>query len=324
MDRLSEFLEKVLPASPDEALGGRDLITRLRQAGFDELSDDSLRTMFSTLVKKGTSVIARRDGQHGYYKRTDIKASEPAGMTDEDRPQVAQPGSRNDQLEEKFRAIYMAWCRREGTFPVHIEHTRGRRQTAGLNAWKFPDVVSVEWDVLDEDARGRLVLDRPILEVRKSLGEQPFKLSSIELKFGITSSTLRSFFFQCVSNSRWAHVSRFAIASDVTDEAVANELRRLGASYGISVVTFSLSEQDLDKLPAANSISDADDVEEKLGRPLSVNVLVNTPDRDFLDWEHIKDMQDQHEDFNSIFGWISRCIADCKPYQYEDWKEQYG
>jgi hypothetical protein len=171
---------------------------------------------------------------------------------------------------------------------------------------------------------GRAILNPAVLDVRRSLGEQPFKLSSTELKVDVTSATLRSLFFQCVSNSRWAHAAQLVVASDIIDEAPANELRRLGASYGVSVMTFSLTAADLDRLPGANLISSADEVESKLGRPLSVTNIVTAAEKDFLDWEHIKDMQDQHEDFTRIFRWISKSISDCRPHTFLYWLKEFG
>lgn len=320
MDRLPELLQQVLPKSPDEAVKGTELIEKLRTAGLleTEWTDQSLRSRFSQLAHQENSVIAKRDGQHGYYLRP------PVDQTQEVRPRQEQGGSRNNQREEKFRSIFMASVLREGELPVHIEHSAAARQTAGLNLWKFPDVVSLRWDVLGQDDRGRQVLNRAVLDVRKSLGEQPFQISSTELKVSVTSSNLRQLFFQCVSNSKWAHIAQLVIAADIADEAVANELRRLGASYGVSVTTFSLTEEDLDKLPAADKIRSADEVEQLLGRALSIRSIVSAPEKDTLDWEHIKDMQSQHDDFNDIFRWISKSIEDCRPHGYLDWKQQFG
>jgi hypothetical protein len=319
VEHLQEVLTRVLPASPDDAINGTELLDLVRRAGLgsSELADNSLRSTFSRLAGDETSVIAKVDGRHGYYLRGETEAPSAGYST-------LGEGGRDQQREEKFRAVFMAWSAREEQFPVHIEHTRAARQSSGLNLWKFPDVVSVQWDVLDQDSQGRSVLDAAVLEVRKSLGEPPFRITSAELKTDVSAGTLRQVFFQCVSNSRWAHTTELVIASDVSDQSIANELRRLGASYGVSVRSFSLAAEELDKLPAAKSIKSADEVENCLDRPLEVKNIVASAPRDVLDWEHIKDMQQQHEDFRRIFSWISRCMSDRRPYDYQFWLKNYG
>lgn len=323
MDRLTELLAQVLPAEPEKAVKGPELVLLLRKAGLleTEWNDASLRSRFSQLVGDTNSVIAKRPSQHGYYKRSQTDNEQAAGAKPKDE-KVPSSG-RESQAEEKFRSVYMAWARSENEYPVHIEHTEGKSQRAGLNVWKFPDVVSVAWDVLQIDEGNREVhpLDSDVLNVRRSLGEQPFKLSSTELKVEVSASTLREIFFQCVSNSRWAHKSRLAIAADLEDEILVKELQRLGASYGVSVLTFALSREDIQKLPSASQITDLNGVEKVLGRDLKVTTISAPADRDIVDWEHIKDMQLQHEEFRRMFRWISKCINDARAYPYNTWKK---
>lgn len=333
MDRLLELLRRVLPQNPDDAIGGAELIQRLRAQGLApaELTDNALRTYFSVLVKEESSPITRRQGQHGYFLRANLEDVDAAG-TPEERPAVEQDGrldgaqgQRDEQREEKFRSVYLAWSKRNSEFPVHVEHVEARRQPRGLNEWKFPDVVSVVWDVLKVNNNGILMLDDANLAVRASLGERPFRLSSTELKVGLSRANLRSAFFQCVSNSRWAHSSRLVIANPIDDELVVRELQRLGVSYGVAVQTFSLTEAQLDQLPAADRIVDADEVERLLGgNLLTVTTLVDPGEREVLDWEHIKDMQENHTVFRQLFSWISKCIDDKLPHQFEVWRRTWG
>jgi hypothetical protein len=108
---------------------------------------------------------------------------------------------------------------------MHIEHTKGARQPAGVNKWKFSDVVVLDWDV-GEQREDAFVLDRALLEVKRSLGEQPFRLSSVELKVELVLNNFREHFFQCVSNSKWAHMAHLVVASPISDALLATELRR--------------------------------------------------------------------------------------------------
>ena len=118
-----------------------------------------------------------------------------------------------------------------------------RKTAAGINRWKFPDVVSVNWNVDLIDEQGHF--DADMADVMRGLGEQRFMITSTELKVAVTSSSLRSDFFQCVSNSKWAHNAQLAIATEVTDEVLSDELKRLGASYGVTIVSFGLNASAL-------------------------------------------------------------------------------
>jgi hypothetical protein len=55
----------------------------------------------------------------------------------------------------------------------------------------------------------------------------------MELKTELTLTKVRESFFQCVSNSKWAHHAELAIAEPLTDAVLTEELRRLGAAYGV-------------------------------------------------------------------------------------------
>ncbi len=324
MDRLSELLADILPKSAEDAVGAAKLIERLRAKGLrqDEWMDSSLKSRFSNLAGQETSVIARRDGRHGYYLRPNAveAVTVPVSGTAVPPNEAAAVAGRDAQKEEKFRAIYMAWCEQENEFPVLVDHTQALRQQRGINKWKFPDVVAVRWEVLEFNERQEPRLNKDALAVRQSLGEQSFRLSSTELKVKIDSGNLRESFFQCVSNSRWAHSARLAIACNISDEAIANEVRRLGSSYGVSVIAFSLQSEDFDKLPDAAQIKTIDQVESLLDRSLVKSTLVLANDKEDLDWEHIKDMKQQHKVYDELFPWISKCMSDCKPHSFVVWK----
>lgn len=111
----------------------------------------------------------------------------------------------------------------------------------------------LEWDVGEaKDAGFRL--DPDLLEVKRSLGEQPFRLSSIELKVELSLADFRAAFFQCVSNSKWAHHAVLAVAAKIADKTLAEELRRLGSSYDVTVLTYGIAREALTDLPSASAI----------------------------------------------------------------------
>lgn len=323
----------VLPDDPDQAISGRALIQRIRELPIEtkRWSDSYLGLTFSRLVQLETSPIAKRAGRNGYYRRGSEDESAGIGSDPADTSSTASSPTafrpRAEEPEEIFRKIFMLWCenQQEQQYPVHIEHVNARRGITGQHRWKFPDVVSVKWSKIDNDERGRKKINKTILKIRSHLGEKAFKYISSELKVEAKINSVREYFFQCVSNSRWAHKAQLVFASDVIDQVVEDELKRLGKSYGVSILTFSLSHDDLVRnIKSAESILCFSDVEEKLQREIVVSVVYDAKEREFIDFDHLVDLEAQHSVFSDISKWIVKSIDEGKPYSFEEWRKEYG
>jgi len=118
----------------------------------------------------------------------------------------------------------------------------------------------------------------------------------------------------------WSHSAQLIVAAPISDSLLADELRRLGTSYGIQIQSFNLSLEKLEEMPYASKIlalSDSD-FENLLGKftPsfLSTGVL-----RPTLDWDHIQDMMIQSRTFLDIFDWIARCLRDSRSYNFSNY-----
>lgn len=323
-DQLSILFPEILPKDPKKALNGTTLLGLVRPKLQGEYTEASIRQHFSVMSGEATSPIAKVSQGHGYYQRPQAAPISADVPNNEELAPVlnAQPdGPRSVQSEEKFRALYIRYAELNNSFPVHIEHTAAARQAAGVNKWKFPDVVVLDWDV------GRITdngyqIDRGLLEVKRSLGDQPFRLTSVELKVDLTLSSFRENFFQCVSNSKWAHHAYLVTANAIQDETLVRELRRLGSSFDISVISYGLTHEALENLPPADEILRADDQKiEQLAAQLSISRVSSGRPREALDWEHIEDVRSQSRDFNEVFVWISRCLLDGRSYSFTDYQQ---
>lgn len=315
----------ILSVDADAAILGSELLEKVRDRLDVDYSDSSIRQTFSALASDPTSPIARVEQGYGYYRRAkpDVPATVPLPETDTSSysPPTTTQGGRDSQPEEKFRAFFVRHARLKQGFPLHVEHTGGSHQAAGVNKWKFPDVVVLDWEVAEQRDEG-FALDSALLEVKRSLGEQPFRLSSVELKVELSLSTFRECFFQCVSNSKWAHVAQLVVATPITDSVLVGELRRLGASYGVAILYFQLSREKLDALPsAARLLAMSDDDFEKLASGLVPVSVATGASRTDLDWDHIRDMRQQSPDFSHLFDWIARCLRDSRPYSFENFQQ---
>ncbi len=316
--------ENFLPDDPEMAISGTELIDRARSKLQGDYKDTAVRSTIATLAAEPTSPIARRVGSQGYYRRLPaqqvISIDAPVADANATEIDIEQATSRSFQLEEKFRAFYLRYAALNDRFPVHIEHTAARRRSQGVNKWKFPDVIVLDWDAKASSETG-VILDQAMLEVKRGLGEQPFHLSSLELKVDLSLASFREYFFQCVSNSMWAHSACLVIACSITDSLLEDELRRLGTSYGVSISTFGFSRDELAALPDATVIlSMEDDSFEKLFENRSENALASGNNRRSLDWDHIKDLKIQSSEFSSVFDWVAKCLQDRKPYSFKDYK----
>jgi hypothetical protein len=321
-DQLRPILADILPLNPDAAIRGTELVQKVKSRVDGAYSDNSIRQAFSSLAADATSPIAKIESGHGYYRRQSPQV--PISAPDEEPEEYRSPtsdsrGTRANQPEEKFRAFFKRSSYLDNRFPVHIEHTAGARQPAGVAKWKYPDVVELEWDAGGEGEEG-FSLDRTLLEVKRSLGEQPFRLRSIELKVELALSNFREHFFQCVSNSMWSHSARLVVAAPVSDALLARELRRLGTSYGVHVQTFNIPVDRIATLPDAEALSRlSDDEFERLRGEFSPLSISPGLPRQVLDWEHIRDMMNQSQEFQDIFEWIARCLRDSRSYSFENY-----
>lgn len=327
------YAKMVLSANPAESITQRALAEALQKKYTDVFGRYSLNYLYaaiSGIARQPNSWLAQVDEGYGIYLRPDAPTS---AAPDIDFPDALENGDQGDinagedndgvgqgrdgQLEEKFRAIYMLHSSHFGNYPVKIEHTKGERRQQGFNKWKYPDLIELGWNAGIESGN----IDKTSIHLKSILGEQPFRLDSIELKVELTTSSFRENFFQCVSNSMWAHRGALVVACKVEDKQMADELRRLGTSFGIAIISFGLNKGFLMKLPSASEIlsGGAEFFEKEIQKNISLNTISPGKARANLDWSHIEDVQNLNPDFKSVFPWIAKCLADHRAYLYSDY-----
>jgi hypothetical protein len=323
-DHLNRMLPTILPSKPEDSLNGMEVLRRLRNKyshDLEEYTDATIRVHLSVISSEPNSVIAKFEGGHGYYARNSKPINEFMPKSDHSvqKPEESQP--RQLQREEKFRSIYIRYAMLNNEFPMYIDHTHASRQSEGLNHWRFPDVVNLQWDVAIASNTG-FQLAKDLFEVKRGLGEPPFTLKSVELKVSAIGSSLREAFFQTVSNSKWAHEAQLVFANQITDTILADELRRLGKSYDISILSYGLTNEYIDMLPSADVILRMDDSQfEQVASNVRITHLASARKSEVLDWEAIRDLRLQLHDFSDLFAWIAYCLEKRTPYRYEDFRQ---
>jgi hypothetical protein len=313
----------VLQADASKAINGTKLLELVKSKIEGDFTEDTIRQYFSYMSQDSTTTLAKKSDGHGYYLRSKQDQQEPSNV--ESSPAVIAEASsgRDEQPEEKFRAVFMRYSELTPLqFPMRIEHTSAKKKEAGANQWKFPDVVILGWDV-GEPAEEGFRLDPVLLAVKSSLGEPPFSLRCVELKVALTMSTHRENFFQCLSNSKWAHESVLAVAANVDDKTLRDELQRLGASYDVSIDSYGLSEEELHKLPNAKKIREMPigDFELQVASKISISRISTGKKSTSLDWAAIKDLQTLSQEFKNLFEWIASCLGEKKAFAFEDFSK---
>lgn len=166
----------------------------------------------------------------------------------------------------KFLA-YFAYTYLNRVYTKTIRHQTSNRQDK-YQEWIHPDMVGVSFPV---DS-----WDKELIELSKEMGLLPIKLFSFELKKELTSSNLREYFFQAVSNSTWAHEGYLAVVKLEQDNDFLQELKRLTNSFGIGVIKLDITNPD------------------------DSEIVMPAKSKEILDWETINKLCNVNSDFRGF------------------------
>ena len=115
-----------------------------------------------------------------------------------------------------------------------INHSKSSKKEFG--EWVHPDIVGCKFPIQDWSDE--------VLKISQTVGNNSLILYSFELKRTLNLSSLRSNFFQCVSNSSWANES-YIVAAEISKNAdFRSELKRLSTSFGIGVIELDITNPD--------------------------------------------------------------------------------
>ena len=315
-DQLKEILPEILPSDPSSSIKGTELIRLVKYRLRQEYSDATLRYHFSILCADPSSPIAKVDQGQGYYLRTtrvatleEARALAAAGFTQAGLD-LFQTGREMVDLARsrmsKMRALYLRAVTADARFPFALAPSASPE---GL--WKYPDVAVVDWELEDAGDTG-FRLEGDLLELKRSLGVQPFAVTSVRLAMAVSYDNVRELFFQALSGSRWAHTGELVIGAAITDEQLAEDLRRLGGEYGIGVSTLGVPLEALDDIVDAASIARMEEraFENLQGRLLARQKITSARPSATLDWRQIRDLRREHEGFQAFFAWIEQCLRE--------------
>ena len=314
--QLTEILPPLLPSNPSEAIKGTELIRLARLQLNGAYSDASLRYHFSIMSCDPASPIAKVEKGQGYYRRS---APVPALTGAQELLSLSQ--GRLDDLSSdheavdlalerlrKFRAVVTRYYEVNGRFPYTFRQAFAQGAPLG-NLWKYPEVVLVDWETGDAPDE-ELALDPTMLSLKQRLGLPPFRLQAARLRIQPSLASFREDFFQALSASMWAQGSELIYAAPVQDEALADGLRHLNATFGVGVISFGLDAQALDDLPRAANILNAHPREtEALMDRLKIDRIAAPHTRQHINWQSLDGLRRESEEVQQLIGWLNGCIS---------------
>ncbi len=323
-DQLRGILPEILSANPAESIKGTELIRLVKYRLHQDYSDATLRYHFSIMSCDPSSPIAKVEQGQGYYLRTTTIHSFNSA-----RNLIAQrQGSFGESFAvtshevdlalaraDKFRTIFTRHFELNRRFPFCFEESFSENDRH-QNLWRFPDAVLLEWHVAASSGDG-LAIDPSLLDLCRGSGSPPFTLTSVKLKLDVTHETFREDFFQCLSNSLWAHTGDLVVAAPLTDEKLLQDLRALGNRFKVGITSFGLPVEVLDDLPEAAAIRSLGNREfEAIQSRFSLQRVAPAAPRHSLSWSEITELREKNSEFEALFAWISRCLSEGRAHSY--------
>ncbi|MGJ8678317.1 MAG: hypothetical protein ACSHX0_12435 [Akkermansiaceae bacterium] len=306
--QLTEVLLEYLPLNPKEAIKGTELIRMLRMKIDGNYSDASLRYHFSIMSCDPTSPIAKVEKGQGYYRRTESVPALSSAQEIFSQYQGRLDDMYGDQDEvdyammriHKFRAIVNKWCEVNARFPFAFRDAFSANAPIG-NLWKFPEMLLVDWESGDGDEYAR-----PLLKLKSQLGLPSFRLHAARLRILPALHSFREDFFQALSSSAWTQGGELFYAAPIEDEALAEAIRKLSATFGVGVTTFGLTAEILDELPRPENILNAHPREtEALMEKLDINRVSAVKSRSHIDWSGLEAIRGDSTEVDKLVRWLS-------------------
>jgi hypothetical protein len=272
------------------------------------------------------SPIAKVEKGQGYYRRSApipaLSGAQELMALTQGRLEDLSAGNQ-DAVDgammriRKFRAVVTRYYGINGRFPFAFRQAFAKESPIS-NLWKFPELVLVDWET-GGSADEEMSLDETMLAFKQRLGLSPFRLHAARLRIQPSLQTYREDFFQTLAVSMWAQGGELIYAAPIEDEALADSLRRLSATFGIGVTSLGLTTEDLDDLPRPANILNAHPSEtEAIMGKLDINRISAPKSRPHLDWPALSSMRNESVEAEKLVQWLTRCIDSRRAEAYRE------
>jgi len=323
-DQLRDILPDILPENPADSIKGTRLIQLVKVKLKQDYSDATLRYHFSIMCCDPSAPIAKVEQGQGYYLRSPMNSPQGAqNLISLQQGNFLGPDGEEEanlQLSRamKFRALYARMNLAALRFPYLFDQDAAAAESPEI-LWRMPNAALVEWEVGEVDDNGNIQLDQSLLRLKQSLGLSPFTITSVKMRLDPEPKTLRREFFQCLSQSGWAHRGELVFAGPISDERVADTLRDLGIRYGVGVTSYGLDLDAIDTWPEAVTLQAMSDAEfEGFASAPRIQRLAASKSATHLDWATLQDSCRENADFADLLDWVQGCLENnvATPYHH--------
>lgn len=143
-------------------------------------------------------------------------------------------------VERDLHPVLVKYLRADAYFRCHtktVYHEKSAKGKPNQDKWTYPDLIGVHFPYDD--------YDKLTLETLDLFNERSYKIFSFEMKKKIDLGSLRSEYFQAVSNSSWANEG-YLVAPKITteNEDFMSELTLLNGAFGIGVIRLNIEHPE--------------------------------------------------------------------------------
>lgn len=207
------------------------------------------------------------------YEENNIEQEVEQDQEDEQEDVISDTNDKQSLSEIELYPLLGVYLKNEEHIlskRIDESKSKNNRGPSG-NKWLHPDIVGIK--ILDE------LWEPSIKDCIKEAGDNKLSVFSYEVKISITSSNLRKYFFQAVSNSSWAN-SGYLVAAEIKDEAF-EELKMLSSLHGIGFILLDCKN------------------------PTESQIMLQAKIRDNVDWASANRLYVQNSDFQSFIKSIN-------------------
>jgi hypothetical protein len=211
---------------------------------------------------------------------------------------IAQPEkmAQNKYIESELHPFLTSFVMEEfKAVTKSIHETSSKKGNKGENKWSHPDIVGCYFP---ESWNSEESWAKKVEEFREKIDKFPLKLYSFELKVELNFGNIKEAFFQCVSNSSWAHEG-FLVTSKIEEDSELMQLiSRLSDSFGIGIIQIDVNEPDKTK------------------------IVIPAKTREYLNWASIENFASINRDFEEFIDTVIKNLRakEVAPEKYNKYK----
>ena len=194
----------------------------------------------------------------------------------DDKPATTAKASKPQWGERDLHPLLATYVRSDPHFRCYaktIYQEKSSKKPKNADMWTHPDMVGVYFPFKDFEAS--------TIQLQDTLRVNPYRIFSFELKKSLTTSHLREYFFQAVSNSSWANEGYLVAPLISSDSDFLDDLQRLSTAFGIGVIRLDIEHAEQSE------------------------ILFQAQTHDALDWSTVDRLSSINPDFRDFLTGIS-------------------